>query len=299
MKLKIKNSYIAAIFCILIPTASVAQKGKASYRNGQDMTEYSFPLCGDVEVIEYQYVYINPDTGKEYPSNLTTIEFNEIGDVAFITPYINPDIDVVFPATLRLIYNLCGQNTEIIESTYSDNEEYVCKTSYTYDAMGRKVRGERYNSEGKIYRTEEYEYRYDSMGNLSRVICRENGILDWSRSYDTYMNIVEIKIYYHDFVWKIINNTYDENGNIVRSEEYTLNKFKEMRYHTVTTYAYDENGFLMSSEEMKSMSDTETVINIDRKTYRCDLYGNVIEETYYPNGSLFPKSRMKYKIKYR
>lgn len=301
MKFNIKFCCFAAIFCILMSTVSIAQEGKAPYRCGQDMTKYNFPLYGDVEAIECRYVYINPDTGKEYPSDPTTIEFNEIGDVIFITPYINPDTDcVMLPATLRLIYNHCGQNTEIIERTYSGEEEFVTKTSYTYDDMGRKVKGERYNSEGKIFRTEEYEYRYDSKGNLSKVIYRENGILDWSRSYDTDMNIVEIKIYSQDFIWKIINNTYDENGNIIRSEECIFYKFKEMRYRTVTIYAYDENGFLMSNEEcMESVSDTNTIINVDRKTYRCDSYGNVIEETYYPNGSSYPKSRMEYRIIYR
>lgn len=313
MKLNIKLSFIAALLSILMPPVSIAQEGKASFRNGQDMTEYNFPLHGDVKTIECRFIGIVHEAGREYqyPREPVTIEFNKNGDVVLVKPYINSEFDVVSPATLSLMYNYCGQNTEIIETIYYDgtysDEKYDIKTLYSYDTMGREVKGKRYNAEGKLYRTEEYECSYDQKGNLSKVIYRENGILDWSRSYDANMNIVEFTIYYHDCNVKTTKNTYDENGRLVRSEDYALGKPNELKLHKARIYTYDENGFLMSSECMeyviddalKNLYGSADLVVVDRKTYRCDSYGNVIEETYYPHDSSYPQSRIEYRIIYR
>ena len=54
----------------------ISQAEKTPHRNGQRFTDYTFPLKGDVEQIEILEFYINPDNGKEYPTDTTIIKFN-------------------------------------------------------------------------------------------------------------------------------------------------------------------------------------------------------------------------------
>ena len=66
---------ITLLICVL------SQAHNPPYRNGQRLTGYDSPLSGDVESIGYAYISINPDTGKEYPRDTTTIKFNKNRDI--------------------------------------------------------------------------------------------------------------------------------------------------------------------------------------------------------------------------
>ena len=66
-----KRLFIILINMLLAYTA-MAQQNIATVRNGQGLTEYVYPLNGDIESIECISVQINPDTGKEYSTVSST-----------------------------------------------------------------------------------------------------------------------------------------------------------------------------------------------------------------------------------
>ena len=154
-----KRLFIILINMLLAYTA-MAQQNIATVRNGQGLTEYVYPLNGDIESIECISVKTNLDTGKEYPEVSSTISFNENGDVTCISPYEDLRYsDVVFPAVLRFIYDDSGTNIKITEEVYWDDKIAYCyETVYTYNDKGQKIKGEEYNDKGQVLHTEEYIY---------------------------------------------------------------------------------------------------------------------------------------------
>lgn len=69
------------LIIILMLICVLSQAHNPPYRNGQRLTGYDFPLSGDVVSIGYAYISINPDTGKEYPRDTTTIKINKNRDI--------------------------------------------------------------------------------------------------------------------------------------------------------------------------------------------------------------------------
>ena len=120
------------------------------------------------------------------------------------------------------------------------------------------------------------------------------------------MNIILIERYIGDKLVEKTNRTYNENGKLIQETTYSSNRLNEMEISETTRYSYGENGVLISSETkspihemfLQYITDSRTEIT-DRTTYKCDSYGNVIEETYYPNNSTSPQFRIEYKISYR
>ena len=121
------------IIIITILICALSQAQNPPYRNGQRLTDYNFPLFGDVKTIEYTRFSINTYTGEEYLRDTTIIRFNKNGDVEYINPYVDLTYtDVVYPAELRFLYNNLGYNTltrEVIDYDYMD---VVYDTYYTY-----------------------------------------------------------------------------------------------------------------------------------------------------------------------
>ena len=292
------------IIIITILICALSQAQNPPYRNGQRLTDYNFPLFGDVKTIEYTCFSINTDTGEEYPRDTTIIRFNKNGDVEYINPYVDLTYtDVVYPAELRFLYNNLGYNTltrEVIDYDYMD---VVYDTYYTYDEDWRRIKGEIYNEDGKLLYTE--EYTYDRQGNLTHEKSNKGGELV-VYTYDTNMNIILIERYIGDKLVEKTNRTYNENGKLIQETTYSSNRLNEMEISETTLYSYGENGVLISSETkspihemfLQYITDSRTEIT-DRTIYKCDSYGNVIEETYYPNDSTSPQFRIEYKISYR
>lgn len=293
---------VLIVITLLICVLSQAQN--PPYRNGQRLTEYNFPLFGNVKTIEYTCFYINPDTGEEYPRDTTIIRFNKNGDVEYINPYVDLTYtDVVHPTELRFLYNNSGYNTiirKVIDYEYMD---VIYETYYTYDEDWRRIKGETYDEEGKLIYTE--EYIYDRQGHLIHEKS-DKGVGLVICTYDANMNIILIERYIREKLEKKTSRTYDEDGKLIQEVKYSSNRLNEMEARKTTIYSYDENGVLISSETkspipeifQKHITDSRTETT-DRTAYRCDSKGNVIEETYYPDGSTTPRFRIEYKISYR
>ena len=282
----------------------ILQAEKIPYRNGQRFTNYTFPLKGDIEQIEVLGFAINPDNGKEYPRDTTIIKFNKNGDVTYICPYVDSRYtDVDSPTELRFQYNNLGNNTlmrEIVDTGFSD---IVYDTRYTYNDDWQKVRGENYNEDGEIIYTE--EYFYDSQGYLAtEKYVKGSELVIYI--YDDNMNIVEIEEYYEGRLYSKTNRTYNADGKILQEIVHHSNRFNEMEISVTTTYFYDDNGFLYSRESkspipemlLKYYKDSRTETT-DTWTYKCDSYGNVIEEISYDTDSSRPNYRTEYRISYR
>lgn len=284
---------------------SISKSEDTPHRNGLRFTEYSFPLKGDVEQIKIIGFAINPDNGTESPRDTTLIKFNKNGDVTYIYPYVDYNYDVVCPTELYLFYNDLGDNTRIREIVYGLAEltiEY--ETRFTYNDSWQKIKGERYNEDGKILHTEEYVY--DSHGCLTtKIYISGNECAVYT--YDNQMNVVEIEEYYDDKLFSKTLRTYNTEGKIKQEAVYYLNRLLDkMEINRTVTYFYDDKGFLFS-KEMKSPipeaflkyskdSLTETT---DSWTYKCDAYGNVIEKITYVTNTSRPRYRTEYRISYR
>ena len=295
------------LFLILMSVllCSISKSEDTPHRNGLRFTEYSFPLKGDVEQIKIIDFAINPDNGTEYPRDTTLIKFNRNGDVTYIYPYVDFNDDVVWPTELYFLYNDLGYNTRIREIEYGLSGLTIeCETRFTYNDSWQKIKGERYNEDGKILHTEKYVY--DSHGCLTtKIYISGNECAVYT--YDNKMNVVEIEEYYEERLKSKTLRTYNIEGKIKQEAVYYLNRLLDkMEKNRTTTYFYDENGFLFS-EEMKSPipevflkyskdSRTETT---ESWTYKCDAYGNVIEKISYVTDTSCPRYRTEYRISYR
>jgi hypothetical protein len=300
-----KRLFIILINMLLAYTA-MAQQNIATVRNGQGLTEYVYPLNGDIESIERISVQTNLDTGKEYSTVSSTISFNENGDVTCISPYKDLRYsDVVFPAVLRFIYDNSGKNTKIIEEVYWDDKIAYCnEIVYTYNDKGQKIKGEGHNDKGEVWHTE--EYIYDAHGKL----IKETYTQHTERiiyTYDANMNITHVEEYHNDRLSCTTDRTFNEDGKIVKEVEFHSYTSGETRLVNTTTYCYDDNGFLQSSESVTPLSEeirrifkdprTEQVI---RTSFRCDTMGNVIEKNVAePESRSGSDWKTVYNIKYR
>lgn len=300
-----KRLFIILISMLLAYTAG-AQQNIATVRNGLGLTEYVYPLNGDIESIECISVKTNLDTGKEYPEVSSTISFNENGDVTCVSPYKDLRYsDVVFPAVLRFIYDNSGKNTKIIEEVYWDDKIAYCnEIVYTSNDKGQKIKGEGHNDKGEVWHTEEYVY--DAHGKL----IKETYTQHTERiiyTYDSNMNITHVEEYNNDRLSCTTDRTFDEYGKIVKEEVFQSDRSGEMKLENTTTYCYDDNGFLQSSESVTPLSEeirrifkipgTEQII---RTSYKCDPMGNVIEKNVVePESRSGSDWKTVYNIKYR
>ena len=285
----------------------ISQAEKTPHRNGQRFTDYTFPLKGDVEQIEILEFFINPDNGKEYPTDTTIIKFNKNGDVTYIWPYVNTRYtDIVHPTELRFLYNNLGYNTlirEIVDTGFSEFSDVIYETHYTYNADWQKIRGEKYNDEGQSLHTE--EFIYDSQGRLAtEKYVKGSELVIYT--YDDDMNVIEIEEYHEGRLYSKTNRTYNAEGKILQEIVHHSNRFNEMEKSVTTTYLYDDNGFLYSRESkspipemfLKYYKDSRTETT-DTWIYKCDSYGNVIEKISYDTDSSRPNYRTEYRISYR
>ena len=288
-----KRLFIILINMLLAYTA-MAQQNIATVRNGQGLTEYVYPLNGDIESIECISVKTNLDTGKEYSTVSSTISFNENGDVTCISPYKDLRYsDVVFPAVLRFIYDDSGKNIKIIEEVYWDDKILYCyETVYTY------------NDKGQVLHTE--EYIYDAYGKLiSETYTHHTERIIYT--YDANMNITHVEEYYNDRLSDTTDRTFNEDGKIVKEVLFQYYRSGEMKLEDTTTYSYDDNGFLQSSESVTPLSEAFRRILKDPRTeqiiktsYKCDPMGNVIEKKVVePESRSGSDWKTVYNIKYR
>lgn len=297
---------IVTLTGLLLSYSAWAQQNIETMRNGQGLTEYEFPLNGDVESIECISVHTNPDTGKEYPEVTSTISFNENGDVTCISPYTDLRYsDVVFPEVLRFIYDDSGKNIKIIEEVYYDDRIGYCnETTYTYNNDGLKIKGEERNSEGKVIHTE--EYLYDAKGKLIKEIFTRGRIMILY-SYDSNMNITHVEEYHDDHLLCTTDRTFNEDGRIAREEVFQADRSGEMKLINTTTYSYDDNGFLESRENVTPLSEEFRRIfkdprteQVTRESFKCDQMGNIIEAHVIESESKSASDwKTVYNIKYR
>lgn len=300
-----KRIFIILISMLLSYTAG-AQQNIATVRNGLGLTEYVYPLNGDIESIECISVKTNLNTGKEYPKVSSTISFNENGDVTCVSPYEDLRYsDVVFPAVLRFIYDDSGKNIKIIEEVYWDDKIAYCnEIVYTYNDKGQKIKGEGHNDKGEVWHTEEYVY--DAHGKLIKEIFTRG----WRRilySYDSNMNITHVEEYHNDRLSCTTDRTFDEYGKIVKEVLFQADRSGEMKLENTTTYCYDDNGFLQSSESVVPLSEEIRRIfkdprteQVTRTSFRCDQMGNVIEvKVVEPESRSGSDWKTVYNIKYR
>ena len=294
------------LFLILMSVllCSISKSEDTPHRNGLRFTDYTFPLKGDVEQIEILEFSINPDNGREYPTDTTLIKFNQNGDVTYIYPYVDLTYtDVVHPTELYFLYNDSGYNTLIREIVDTGFGDLIYETHYTYNDDWQKTRGEEYNDKGALLHTE--EFIYDSQGHLTtEKHIKGNDLVIYV--YDADMNVIYIEEYYEGRLFSKMNRTYDAGGNIIQETLYSSNRFDEMELRSTETYFYDENGFLYSRESkspipemfLKYSKDSRTETT-DSWTYKCDAYGNVIEKISYVTDTSCPRYRTEYRISYR
>lgn len=295
---------------MLIGTSSLAQEN--TYRNGMRFNEYPFPLRGDVEQMEIIDIFINPDDGKEYPRDTTHIRFNKNGDVTYIYPYVEDEyhhIHFPYETELRFMYNNLGYNTIMREIADTGFGDIVYDTHYTYNDDWQKIKGEKYNEDGEIIYIK--EFLYDEDGHLSCEKHSKGESLEFVYYYDDNMNIIETEEYtiteYPNarLFYKTYRN-YDEDGRILKETAYRITPKNESRLDYTIVFSYDENG-LPSSKEKRAPIDelfikhgfTSKTEQVDRATFKCDSHGNVIEKTVHPDGAERPKWKTVYRIKYR
>ena len=170
-----KRLFIILINMLLAYTA-MAQQNIATVRNGQGLTEYVYPLNGDIESIECISVQTNPDTGKEYSTVSSTISFNENGDVTCVSPYEDLRYsDVVLPAVLCFIYDDSGKNTKIIEEVYWDDKIAYCnEIVYTYNDKQLPLSRIEYvgSSSEELSKQSETRWTYDTYGTVRSADTR-------------------------------------------------------------------------------------------------------------------------------
>ena len=119
------------------------------------------------------------------------------------------------------------------------------------------------------------------------------------------MNITHVEEYNNDRLSCTIDRTFNEEGKIVKEEEFRSYRSGEMKLIYTTTYSYDDNGFLQSRENVTPLSEEFRRIfkdprteQVTRESFKCDPMGNIIEvKVDEPQ----PQSNWKsiYKINYR
>ena len=151
-----------------------------------------------------------------------------------------------------------SQGKLLKERIYRDN---ALSYEYEYDRLENQSWGISYDGDGSI--TIQYREDYDDMGNrILRAHYDGEGNLDVFEGYecDTYVVIYPY--------WRY-ENTYDNNGNLIRQTEYdhdnVESEFRE--------YTYDEKGRLV--EEF--FSDEMTTESYE---YEYDSAGNQVRELY-------------------
>jgi len=230
------------------------------------------------------------------------------GNCFFYTPTVNKN---------DLINNhLVGKVKTVTTSTYQVKQNFGnpikgqqtgCKETTNYDNKGNITECyayiEKYNSHTKRKDftktlTKKYVYKYDNNGNILEIKEYEgNGNLNITvtRNYDNNGNIIEETIQCPNMqdVHFTIKNKYNQKGNVEIIEQY----FRDTNSATFTTICkYDEGGALIGicvndNEHMgnlKMISKYDNNKNLiendngrsDSTTYKYDITGNLIEQTY-------------------
>ncbi len=192
-----------------------------------------------------------------------TFEYDEAGKlIAEYKHYLDGSIDTIsyiYNDSGKLVKKILKDEDEIIESAeyfeyqqdylskweiYDDGNRLIVKNMHKYDDKGNVIENTVYNEEsGEDYR-EYIEYN-------------DNGIRTKSTRVDQDNNITEVLIYETDANGKVVQVTeespivfnttnleYDDQGNLIKQEEY--NKDKQLNHRIERSY--DEDGNTMETK---------------------------------------------------
>ena len=183
--------------------------------------------------------------------------------------------------------------------------DLIYVTYYTYDPeSSRRLKGEIYDEGKKLTGIENYVY--DDDGHLlKKEICSSQGELFEEIIYDPHMNITQVNEYFNGRLSDITSNVYDECCRLLISTVSTAGRFDNMEIRHTDTYEYDERGCLVSKERKMTLLELlpghqglSSRENTYRWEYESDLSGNIIKETYYPDGASIPWMIKHYRIVY-
>lgn len=221
-----------------------------------------------------EYIYDIKDRLISYTNNNKTIEYeynidNQLSKVSNGTK----NFHLVYDSAFRKTGIIGNNNTPIINYEYNTqghisrllfpNNQYI---KYYYDEFGRIVRKTKDND------LTDYNYLYDSNGNLARVICGDRTIkikYDLAKRLSKYIN--------NDFA---IDYVYDENNclvskkfkianevNIVNTEVDKDNNIKKCSFdQNEITNNYDSLGRIISSSYNGSFEVNRQYLNNGKRT---------------------------------
>lgn len=143
---------------------------------------------------------------------------------------------------------------------FEDGDEYLLEYEYTYDTKGNiseEIETETY--EGKIQGKDKIVNTYDAQGNKTQLIIYNLVVDKWVETYKTV-------------------NIYDTQGNHTNEENYNY-KNDTWKLSKKITNTYDTNNNNTKYEE--SSWDDKNNVRSDQKEYKYDANKNVIEVIHY------------------
>lgn len=209
-------------------------------------------------------------------------------------------------------YRNAHDDVVAVANISSDGEEVFARhDEYEYDESGKKIyaktiwesgeyaeieylsdnteKGKHFDKRGRL--EDETEITYDEYGNLIMshlIVYDEDGAIlesieDYSDcDYGENGKILVCRYRYGYGAGEIIStttNTYDNNGNMLSSEEVYADSEKSSYYSISHSYEYDDKNNLISEEEIWKL-DEDTVYRTENYVYQYDENGRKIREDY-------------------
>ena len=147
----------------------------------------------------------------------------------------------------KVINEFDSQGRCTLKTYYNSDGSMDYKKSYEYDEHDRVICEIRTEEDGE---DDKYVYKYDSDGERIRTESYTNGVKDREYGYELDAQTgVRLKYFEHDFADVNTEHvyTYDENGNIIRSDKY---EFFELTEYTI--YEYDSLGREINCERFNT-----------------------------------------------
>ena len=281
-----------------------------SYYTNDKLTESkTYFIDDDAETLQYSIFY-NEDGSYKTKNEYSYDNYYENSQYV-VTRYIYAndewkDIDKF------VFYN--GLGLPIYRTTTNNDGSYQSKVSYTYDNNHNKLSEIycNYKNNQWIFDNKN-EYAYDEDGNLSKRTISKYIDNEWVKMHEyAYINSIEKEIYFVSeppigkYSYKI-ENTYDENGNILlciweeyidgewvlyEKTEYTHDEYEsvaigyrfkdgEWVLDDKREITYNENGKLLTYITYDYHKNNDTWTYHMKQEYDYDTNGNILSHTYY------------------
>ena len=233
-----------------IPEDAVLKVTETTYRDGEVLkTRIVYRNVYDDVVAD---VYVDSD-GEEMLRDYNEYEYDENGKKVYTksTSDLGDYLEIEY----------LSDNTEK-GKYYDENGELEVETEVTYDEYGNHI----------MSRT----IVYDEDGQVALETLEDNSDCD----YDENGKILVCKRRSgSDEIISITTNTYDDNGNILLSEEVYADSEKSGCYSKSHSYEYDDKNNLISEEEIWKL-DADTVYRSESYEYQYDENGRKIRRDY-------------------